>query len=198
MTPTLDEALRAHRGGDPSAAELLVEYCNDRVYLLANRLLPGFARVARHERPSDVAQEALLSLMQALRSTKPESERHLLLLVAKKVRETLHDVARRHAGQRHGVDNLESQGDVSVDQHAALAAAADMAGPVTLDQWTRFQHAVDTLPENEREVMFLKWFLNAEDHEIAETLGCSKSTVKRVWRVAKDRLNEAMGGERPR
>lgn len=177
---------------------MLMEYCHDRVSWLAVRLLPGFARVARHERPSDVAQEAMMGLWQALQTARPESERHLMLLAGKKVRETLHDLARKHAGQRHGVGNQQSQGDVPAEQHAALAAAADMPGPATLDDWTRFHNAIDALPDDEREVMHLKWFVGLSEEEAASVLGRSRSTVQRQWGPAKSRINEALGRERPR
>jgi RNA polymerase sigma factor (sigma-70 family) len=196
--PTIDEVLAAHRAGEEQAANLLVEYCHDRVWWLAVRLLPGFARVARHERPSDVAQEALMGLWQALHRARPDSERHLLLLAGKKVRETLHDLARKHAGQRHGLGNLESRGDVSPDCHPALAAADDVPGPATLDDWTRFHHAIDELPDDEREVMHLKWFVGLSEEEAASVLGRSRSTVQRQWGAAKSRINEALGRERPR
>lgn len=198
MTPPLDEVLRAHRAGDVKAAGMLVEYCHDRVSWLAERLLPNFARVARHERPSDVAQEALMSLWKSLSTTKPESDRHLLLLAGKKVREALLDLARKQAGKRHGIDHQETQGDVSPEQHAAIAAVDDVTGPDTLDDWSRFHQAIDNLPENERDVALLKWFMNAKDETIAALLGVSESTTQRLWRDAKKRINEEMGGERPR
>jgi RNA polymerase sigma factor (sigma-70 family) len=197
MGATLDEILQAHRAGDERAAERLVEYCRARVYRRADQLLPDFARVARHERPSDVAQDALVGLWQALRTMRPESERHLLLLAGKKVRETLYDLARRHAGQRHGLGKLESQGDVPADQHAALAAVDNVTGPATLDDWTRFQCAIDMLPEDEREVMHLKWFVGMGEDEIAEVVGLSRSTVQRLWKAAKHGINQAMGREQP-
>lgn len=176
---------------------MLVEHCRNRVDWLARRLIADFARVERHEQPSDVAQEALLNLWQALRTTQPDSERHLLLLAGKKVREALHDLARRHGRQRHGQGNLESQGDVAAEMHAALAAPAQAPGPMTLDQWTVFHDAIERLPEPERQVMLLKWFAGANEEEIIRVLGSSRSTVQRLWASAKGRINEALGREPP-
>lgn len=197
MSDAVDDILRAHRAGDPRAADMLIQHCYAQVHERACRLLPRYASVARHERPSDVAQDVSLGLLQALRSTRPESARHLLSLAAKKVRETLCDLARRHAGQRHGLENVQSQGAVPGAQHPALAAVADDPGPATLDDWTRFQHAIDSLPEDEREVMQLKWFCGLSEQKIAEVLGMSRSSVQRLWKAAKDRISEAMGRERP-
>jgi RNA polymerase sigma factor (sigma-70 family) len=65
----------------------------------------------------------------------------------------------------------------------------------TLDDWTRFQCAIDTLPEDEREVMHLKWFVGMGEDEIAEVVGLSRSTVQRLWKAAKHGINQAMGRE---
>lgn len=198
LMSNLDEVLALHRAGDKATAARLVEHCHKRVSWLAERLLPEFARVARHERPSDVAQATLLDLWQAIRTAMPHSERHLMLLAGKKVRETLYDLARKHAGQKHGLCNVESQGDVPPERHRAIAVAADMTGPATLDDWTRFQHAIDGLPDGERDVMHLKWFVGMGEDEVARTLGVSRSTVQRQWRAVKDRINDVLGHQPPR
>lgn len=197
-TPSLDDVLAAHHAGDPEAVRFLAEYCNEHVQRIARRLTERFPGVARHDRPSDVAQESVPRLMQALAATRIESERHLKALAAKKVRETLIDLARKHAGANRGLENLQSQGGVPIEQHAAMGAVDHAPGPATLDHWTRFQKAIDALPANEREVFMLKWFLDASDHDIAATIGVSESTAQRRWSVAKQLVKAAMDGERPR
>ncbi len=197
-TPSLDDLLAAHQAGNPETVRFLAEYCNEHVQRIARRLTRRFPGVARHDRPSDVAQESLPRLLQALATTKIESERHLRALAAKKVRETLIDLARKHAGANRGLDNLQSQGDAPPERHAAMGAIDDASGPATLDEWARFQQAIDALPEAEREVFMLKWFLDASDHDIADTLGVSESTAQRRWSAAKQLVKAAMDGERPR
>jgi RNA polymerase sigma factor (sigma-70 family) len=195
VSPTIDDILLAHRRGEAEATERLIEYCHEHVLFLARRLLPSFARVARHERPSDIAQDVMIALLQALKTTKPESERHLFLLAGKKVRETLHDLARKHAGKRHGLGNQEV---AAFDAHTACVADEKLTGPETLDDWTRFHQAVESLPEDERNIMLLKWFLGASENEIAEILDCSRSTVQRLWSAAKTHITTAMGCMPPR
>jgi RNA polymerase sigma-70 factor (ECF subfamily) len=73
-----------------------------------------------------------------------------------------------------------------------------VTGPATLDDWSQFHQAIDNLPESERDVVLLKWFMNATDETIAAMLGVSESTTQRLWRDAKKRINDEMGGERPR
>jgi len=185
MIIDLDQILMSHRAGDPAAAGKLVEYCLDRINSLSVRLLPGFPKVARWDRPSDIVQDVSLRLLQALQATKPENQRHLLALASKKVHEELFDRVRTYAGQKRGLDHLKSQGDVPLDEHAAYAVPADLPGPMTNERWDCFRHALDGLPPDQRAVFDAKWLMGASEATIAEMLDISRSTVQRLWNEAK-------------
>lgn len=194
MTGTLDDALRAHRAGEPHASGKLVEHCLDRIAFLSTRLLPAFPIVARWDRPSDIAQDVSLRLLDALQVAKPENERHLLALASKKVREELVDRVRRYRGEKRGLDRLQSQGDVPLAENAAhYVAADDVPGPVTNEKWDSFWNALDTLPPDQRSVFDAKWFLDASEATIAEMLNTSRSTVQRLWSDAKAHIKSRCG-----
>jgi hypothetical protein len=74
-----------------------------------------------------------------------------------------------------------------------LASASD---PL-LDRWTRFHEAIAALPEEERELFHLVWYMGADQNTIADLLECSPRTVKSRWRVAREKVRAALGGQSP-
>ena len=56
-----------------------------------------------------------------------------------------------------------------------------------------FQAAAD-LPEEERELFHLVWYLGMQQDEASGLLGCSVRTVKRRWESAKSLLSAAVRG----
>lgn len=183
MIPTnLSEVLAVHRAGADGASWVLVEYISDRIEILASRLLRQYPLAARWDRPSDVAQDVRLRLHAALEKVKPDSDRHLLALLSKKVREELIDRVRRHNAQKRGLGNQQTLGSMPLDQHPVYAAPAVLSGAATNEQWSCFWAAVEELSPEQREIFDAKWLLEAETATIADTLGCSESTVGRRWR----------------
>jgi len=76
-------------------------------------------------------------------------------------------------------------------------AAVPVESDDILDRWTRLHNAAGELPEEEREVFQLCWYLGLKQDEIAGVLGCSVRTVKRRWETAKHLLAVAMPEEKP-
>jgi RNA polymerase sigma-70 factor (ECF subfamily) len=66
-----------------------------------------------------------------------------------------------------------------------------------LERWTAFHEAVERLPAEEREVVGLVFYHGWAKVQIAELFGVDERTVRRWWRSACVRLNEALGGELP-
>ena len=64
--------------------------------------------------------------------------------------------------------------------------------PETLECWARFHELVDTLPEEEREVVQLLWYEGMKQSEAAAVLGVSLATLKRRWQAARLRLSELL------
>lgn len=55
----------------------------------------------------------------------------------------------------------------------------------------------DGLPEDEKELFHLVWYLGPKQEEAARMLDCSVRTIKRRWESAKRLLAESLGDERP-
>ena len=159
--------------GDAAAREELIVWASERMREIAHRMLRTFPTVRRWEETDDVAQNAALRLDRALRQ--------------------------KHRGpESYGANHETNYQRIGGDLRAKIEDAAGEAEPVdTLERWTRLHAAAEELPEEEREVFHMCWYLGLKQDEIAGLLDCSLRTVKRRWESAKQRLASAMPGGRP-
>lgn len=185
--------------GDDSARAKLLEICDERLRELAHRLLGKFAKVRRWDNTDDVAQGAAMRLYRALGETVPDSPRGFMGLMATVIQRELLDLARKHAGPmsyaaNHGTNVLDgTDGGVLIVEEAADARELDEELP--LDRWEAFHAAVESLPEEHREVFKLVWYLGLDQQAAAEALETSVSTVGRRWREAREMIQARLGGE---
>src|SRR5262245_29576515 len=84
------------RQGDREAVEELIRRCVGRLAAIARTMLRRYPVVAAHEQADDVAQEAALSLLSALKSLTIPDNHSFFALMAEHVRRRLHDLARKH------------------------------------------------------------------------------------------------------
>lgn len=195
----IGDCLARLRSGDQAAREDLIAFSCERMREIAHRMLRTFPTVRRWDETDDIVQNAALRLDRALRETVPEQARGLIGLAATQVRRELLDLAKRHRGPESYAANHETNyqrmdGDLlaKVDDAADQSESADK-----LDRWTRLHAAAADLPEEEREVFQMCWYLGLKQEEIATLLDCSIRTVKRRWESAKDRLATAIPDGRP-
>ena len=71
------------------------------------------------------------------------------------------------------------------------------ARPETLEAWASFHEAVDTIPDDEREVFQLVWYGGMQQQDVASLLEVSVPTVKRRMHRARKRLSVLVAGEFP-
>lgn len=190
----IGDCLARLRSGDQSAREDLIGFASERMREIAHRMLRTFPSVRRWDETDDIVQNAALRLDRALRDTIPEEVRGLIGLAATQVRRELLDLAKRHRGPESYAANHETNYQrMDGDLLAKVDDAAERSEPAdTLDRWTRLHAAAADLPEEEREVFQMCWYLGLKQEEIATLLDCSIRTVKRRWEAAKDRLAAAM------
>lgn len=156
---------------------------------LASKLLASSPQVHRWEDTDDLVQNASVRLLEALKVATIESDRHLLNLAAKKIREEFIDTLRHYGGPRSPMRNHWTSSQRGRDGERVdlieQAAAVEMTSVTESDRWERFHAVVDRLPEREREVFGMAWYLGADQETIARTIGSSVPTVKRMWKSAK-------------
>ena len=163
---------------------------------LARKLKRGFPGVGRWEQTEDVCQIASFKLYESLLSTQLTDAGHFFRLAAKKIRETLIDLARHYQGpQGMGAHHRTMPRD---DEHPGRApAAAHDPGDVTSDpqrlaHWRELHSAIERLPETLREMFDLLWYLELSQEEAADIVGVGVRQIKRRWREAKLQLAQSM------
>lgn len=203
LAPEDDQRIRSTlerlEQGDAAAREDLIAWAAERIRGIAHRMLRTFPAVRRWDETDDVAQNAALRLDRALRQTVPQDARGLLGLAATQVRRELLDLAKKHRGpEAYGANHetnyqrLDGELRAKIDEAAQSSESAEK-----IDRWTLLHTTAETLPEEEREVFHMCWYLGLKQEEIARLLDCSTRTVKRRWESAKERLAAAMPGGGP-
>ena len=171
-----------------------------RMQTLASRMIRGFPTVRRWDDTADVVQAAALRLHRALGDVELRDPRHLLRLTALQIRRELLDLARKYSSPESFAAHHETNSLVTADgivmqvDRAADSSATPSDG---LESWTRLHDAVAALPDDDRELFDLVWFMGATQHDIATLTGASARTVRRRWDEIKRRLVAALDGDIP-
>ena len=188
-TTQLQQWLNLARQGDADARSQVVNHACERLRLLTRRMLRGYPSVKRWSETDDVLQNAMLRLHRSLWEVQPESPRQFYGLAATQIRRELIDLARHFQGPEGiGANHHTDDGDIiSVKPN-------DGVEPENLESWTGFHEAVETLPEDQRDVVSLLWYEDMSQPEAADVLGISLATLKRRWQAARlalfDQLKE--------
>lgn len=182
-TIALQSMLDRMKSGDNRARGELIGRANQRLALIARRLLRAFPKVHAEEETAGIVNEAFPRLDKALADLMPVDVRQFLGLASLKMRQTLLDMVRRITGrgeeERPDLVSLQAGEGRGIDP---AAAGDDMfAKARALDVLS----AIDALSETHREVVELLYFQGLTQEEAGEVLGCSSDTVKRRWAEAR-------------
>ncbi len=197
-TTRLHDWLVRIRLDDREARNELAAAIGQRIVALARGMLRGFGNLRRDADTLDVAQGSLMRILAALDQPGPqfESTRAFTAFVATCIRSELLDLARRYRSAKRGGGRIVSaMSDPS--RGTDVEAIAPLPAEEELELWTRFHQAVADLPEQEREVVGLKFYHGCTEKEIAELMEVSERTIRRWWVAACVRLEKAMGGQMP-
>jgi RNA polymerase sigma-70 factor (ECF subfamily) len=199
MEPSAEEnrlaaCLERLAAADPSARDELIAIACVRMRGLAHRMLRAFPRVRRWDETDDVVQNAALRLYRALGQVVPADVRGFMGLAAVQVRRELLDLAKKHAGPESYASNHETNYQRIDGEARAKVDDASDAGESheRITRWTQLHELAASLPDDERELFHLVWYLGLKQDEAANLLGCSIRTVKRRWEEAKRLLAAAM------
>jgi RNA polymerase sigma-70 factor (ECF subfamily) len=187
-TVVLHRLVDRMRAGDTAARDELVQGFYARLEELTRRMLRRFPGVKRWEDTGDVLHKALLRLLRALGDVRPDSTRAFLGLAALQIRRELINLAHHYSGPLGLATNQNQpiqQGDSSLGpgDPPALDESND------LEKWSAFHQAVDSLPEEEREIVGLLFYHGLTRDQAAELLDISEKTVQRRWRAAMTRVH---------
>jgi RNA polymerase sigma-70 factor (ECF subfamily) len=170
------ELIRRAQRGDQHAYEELVHAYQG----IAFRTAYVIARNASDA--EDAAQDGFVKAWRALGRFRAGAPFRpwLLRIVANEARNR-----RRSAGRRASLALRAATSEPSGD-----AAPSPEVSLLTGEQRAALLAAVEELPEDQRTVVALRYFLGLSEHEVAETLGVPQGTVKSRTASALERLRE--------
>lgn len=178
--------------GRPEARAALIDHACDRLLRLTRKMFHGYPGLRRWEQTDDVFQNSLIRLHRALAEVQVESVRHFFNLAAVQVRRALLDLSKRHFGPLGFAANHHTDGQPADDAGAAFDEKQGDA-PQSPVEWIDFHECVESLAEDEREVVNLLLYEGLTQEEAAKLLGVSLRTVKRRWHEARNRLHQTLG-----
>src|SRR5262245_23396612 len=175
---------RVHKG-DRQALDELLRHASRRLEKLAPSMLRNYPLVRRHEQTGDVVQEALLTLIGALKQLDFASPKEFYGLAAEHLRRRLLDLTRRYTLATRSPVELT----LKAEQNLSSQDCED-----DLDRWQALHEAAERLPPDCREVFALRYYHGWGQEQIAEALQVTPRTVTRLWSRALHKLAERVGG----
>jgi RNA polymerase sigma factor (sigma-70 family) len=178
------------RQGDKDARRQFLELACGRLRRLAAKILYGsFPNLqARHDVDS-VVHETWLRLMQALDKADPPTVEDFFRLAAHKIRQVLLDMAdrKRRLDQR---ETLLGTGSLPASSARGDDDQTYDAGKLAL--WTEFHQRVGQLPDDQRSVFEMHYYLSLPQAEIADLLGLHPRKVSYLWIAATEKLADVL------
>ncbi len=183
------------QAGDLNARNQLFERVCEPMRRLTRKMLQSFPHLRRWEGTDDVFQNALVCLLIALKEVKPGSLQHFLRLANLKIRQELINLTRHDYGpEGQGANHASDLPPVGSDSahHAAHEKADSDYEPERVDMEREIHERVQSLPQDEQEVIGLLWYQGFTQEEAAQILNVSKMTVRRRWMSARLRLGVSL------
>jgi len=195
----LRACLQRLAAGDSTAREELIAIACERMRHIAHRMLQRFPAVRRWDQTDDIVQNAAMRLYRALGDVAPQSVRHFTGLVAIQIRRELLDLAKKYAGpESHASNHQTNYPRRDGEEHALVDDCQSPAEPTDdIEKWHQLHIAAASLPDEERELFHMVWYLGLKQDDAAQLLDCSIRTVKRRWESAKQLLGQALSGGSP-
>ena len=163
--------------GDKTAS---IDSCLVRMRALARRMIARHPQLRRWEQPSDLVHNAYVRLHGAMQSPALESPRSLVALAVAQLNREFIDAIRR------------SKTRAEWERRSTETAAGYESEDTSLEDWSRFHQAIQTLPDGQREAVQLLWYLELDQREAAGRLGVSLRTLRRYWHDGRATLRQLL------
>ena len=184
------DALPDDPAAEPIIRELLERAAGRLRILCATFLHKSYPRLTRP--PVNLETDELLGgvvagLLTALRTTRPPTVRRFFALACQHMRWQLNDLARR----------LDEQPAAAALAESGVAAPPSSSDSCLTPDGRRMLEAIESLPEDEREVFDLVGIQGLTIPEAATVIGVSERTVQRRLHQARALLAEQLADLRP-
>lgn len=178
--------LRGVSGGEAEAREALYEAVYTELKRLAHHHLRG-------ERKEHTLQTTALVNEAYLKMVDPadvawNDRKHFFATASQAIRRILVDHARARRREKRG----GGEPPLSLDEAPTVANPSSSPDLLELDQ--ALTRLAETHPDHVR-VVELRFFAGFTAREVAEALGVTERTVERYWKLAKERLRDALTRE---
>ena len=177
------ELIRAYRGGDEQAFEILLTRHQDRVYTKINFI------VRDSELANDLFQETFIKVIRLLKEGKYVEEGKFLPWILRIAHNMSIDHFRRNKKMRMVRSRDEVDVFAKIDTGEAHVEDLLVEGQIHSD----VRRIIDELPEDQREVVRMRMYDNLSFKEIAETTGVSINTALGRMRYAVINLRKIVG-----
>ena len=193
-----EDLLARARAGEGRALGQLLEVYRGYLALLARLQISG--RLQGKVGASDVVQETFLKAHDRFGQFRGHSEKELVGWLRQILASTLADLVRHYCGSKRRSLRLERDLAAELDQSSrirgkSLAARDDSPS----DQAARREQAVlvaevlSRLPEDYREAIVLRHLEGLTFPEVAERMGRTVDSVKKLWARALAQLRDSLG-----
>jgi RNA polymerase sigma factor (sigma-70 family) len=188
-TTALQSLLDRLRHGDREAGPALLERAHRRLRKLAGRILSGSfpALRSRHDLDS-IVDESWARLVKALEKVEPPSVADFFRLAAHKIRQVLLDLANQERRWPGRVLAARGEASSALESNQPAEPSARTHDPARLALWTELHEQAAALPEPERAVFDMHYYLGLPQAEIARALGLHPRKVSYLWVAATERL----------
>ena len=177
------ELIRAYRGGDEQAFDILLTRHQERVYTKINFI------VRDSELANDLFQDTFIKVIRLLKEGKYVEEGKFLPWILRIAHNMSIDHFRRNKKMRMVRSRDEVDVFAKIDTGEAHVEDLLVEGQIHSD----VRRIIDELPEDQREVVRMRMYDNLSFKEIAETTGVSINTALGRMRYAVINLRKIVG-----
>ena len=188
-TVELQDLLDRLRAGDKAARRAFLEQTCNRLRRLAAKILYGsFPNLQSRHDVDSVVHETWLRLMQAVDKADPPTVADFFRLASHKIRQVLLDMASR----QKRIDQRETFLSRAESGDNRAGAANQTYDSARLALWTEFHNKVGSLPEAERTVFEMHYYLGLPQAAIAKVTGLHPRKVSYLWVAATETLADEL------
>lgn len=194
------ELIRRSRQGDGQCREQLFGMCRSYLGFAARAQVETWLKVKVDA--SDLVQETMLEACRDFDGFQGNSERELLAWLRKILLHNAADFIRQYRGtakrQVRREVPIRDSGQTGPPQGAPEPAAPESTPSqqfLRRDDQLRALAALETLPPDYQEVVFLRNLQRLPFSDVAERMGRSRPAVQMLWKRAIEKLRQAMGDE---
>lgn len=181
------------RAGDRDARDALHQVVYRHMRRIAGRILAeSFTRLRNHRDVTSVVHDAWINLDKALASVTLETEADFFCFMAHNIRQVLLTFA---AKTRPAL--LPGAGPADSAAESGAGPADRSHDPQALAEWTEFHEQVNRLPDLQRDIFAMHYYLEIPQARVAELLGLPPKAVSRQWIAATEQLAEGFFDGRP-